>query len=122
VEGEDWAEERVQEFVGVPLKPVPAPGESAVPGTLTGRNFPHDFRQAAVYHALSRLLASEYFENEPNASESASWADEKANEHIALFAERRTTRVGAGRLRHSNPHMPPNIAPRRDQFPGVPNG
>lgn len=127
-EGECWAEERIEEYVGVPLKPTRAPGQSADPqneGSFDknepqAKNFPHDFRQAAIYHALSRMLASEYFENSPNASEAAIWADQKADEHIALMLQKRTTRVGAGRLRHPNPHMPPMIAPRSEDPRGYP--
>jgi hypothetical protein len=109
-EGERWAEQMVNEYMGVPLKPIPAPGETTIPDPVTSRNFPLHFIYAATYFGLARLLASEFFENQANASESAKWAEEKALEHIGFFRESRATSVGRGRLRHINPFMPPNIA------------
>jgi len=109
-----WTEEQVEEYVGVPLKATRAPGEAALPAEPTNRNFPLDFIQAVVYRALGRLLHSEYFENSPNASESGTWALELSDTHILEFRSKRTVRVGAGRLRHPNPHIPPQIAPREE--------
>jgi len=114
VEAEDWTEEQVEEYIGVPLKATRAPGEATLPSEPTNRNFPLDFIQAVVYRALGRLLHSEYFENAPNASESGTWALELADSHILEFRSKRTVRVGAGRLRHVNPFMPPQIAPREE--------
>lgn len=114
--GEDWADSRVAEFYGVPLKSTRAPGQTeAVFAALTlpdKRNFPHDFIKAVIYYATGLLLHSEYFENAPNTSEAGTWALQQADTYLAQFKERRTNWVGAGRQRHPNPFMPPNIAPR----------
>ena len=69
---------------------------------------------ALKYRALGLLLNSEYFENSPNKSEAAVFALELAVQTIEKFTSRRTTNVGSGRIRHSNPHMPPNIAPKME--------
>lgn len=124
---EDWAESQVEEFIGTPLKPTRAPGQSRTEFTvqmnqnsLTKRNFPHDFIQATIYRATGLFLQSEFFENNPNASEAGKWALELAQMHISDFKERRTSRVGSGRLRHRNPFMPPTIAPHLDSPPQNP--
>lgn len=111
-EGEDWVDDAVSDFLGVPLKAIPALGDPDVPASPTTRNFPFDFIKAATYWALSRLLNSEYFENSPNASQSGEWAELKAQQHLMDFRSRSTTRVGAGRRRNPNPFVPPNIAPK----------
>lgn len=120
-DGEEWAEGQVSDFIMVPLKPVPARGDITVPVTPTNRNYPREFIQAVIYFALGRLLHSEYFENEPNVSQAGDWAESMAWTHISEFRSRPTFRVGAGRRRHPNPHMPPNIAPKeeRPQQPGI---
>lgn len=115
VQAEDWAESQVADYIAVPLKPTRAPGQRSKtvdPTQITRRNFPLDFIQAVVYRAAGLLLHSEFFENAPNTSEAGSWALQLANQHIADFKDNRAVRVGSGRLRHPNPHMPPNIAPK----------
>jgi hypothetical protein len=111
-DAEAWAESQISEFVAVPLKPIPERGEITVPGTPTKRNYNIEFILAVTYSALSRLLQSEFFENEPNASKAGEWAKTEAAEHILNFRSRSTNLVGSGRRRHLNPFMPPNIAPR----------
>lgn len=113
-DGETWAEDQISEYIAVPLKPTPAPGAATVPGTLTPANYPREFIKAAEYWAVARMLQSEFSETSPNATEYGTWAEDAAYRHISDFRSRRTTRVGAGRRRHPNPHMPPNIAPRED--------
>jgi hypothetical protein len=121
VKGEDWAEAQTDEFVATPLKPIRAPGQATLdPTQLTTRNYPHDFIQAATYHALGLLLHSEFFETAPNTSEAGKWALDEADRYIQNFKDKCTTQVGAGRRRHPNPHMPPNIAPRQPKQPGQP--
>jgi len=119
VKAEDWTEEQVEEYVGVPLRAVRAPGQSQEDFTAqtepTRRNYPLPFTQAIVYRATGLLIHSEFFENAPNVSEAGNWALQIANQHIMYFKEKRSSRVGNGRLRHPNPHMPPNIAPRPQQ-------
>lgn len=110
-EAETWAEYEVSDRLGVPLKPVPAPGESTVPTTATKGNFPFEFVQAVIYQALSNLMMSEFFQNEPTKSESAMNFGILAREFLERFKNRPTTPVGAGRRRHVNPFMPPNVAP-----------
>jgi len=116
-EAEDWVETSTSEFVGVPIKPTRAPGQTVEDFDVNSparRNFPVDFIQGVVYRALGRLLHSEYFENAANTSESGTWALELADGYIMEFRSKRTNRVGAGRLRHVNPFMPPQIAPREE--------
>jgi len=113
-EAELWVEERVADYIGVPLKPIRAMGEASVPTTLTKRNYPLSFILAVTYRALALLLNSEFFESAPNKSEAAAVAQEEAEKLIQEFRSNRTFRVGGGRLRHPNPHMPPNIAPREE--------
>lgn len=112
---EVWAEDQVSEYLGIPLKAVPAPGSSTVPGTPTKLNYPREFILAITYFAVARMLQSEYFANEPNASQAGVWAEQIANQHITDFRSRTTVKVGSGRRRHPNPFMPPNIAPREEQ-------
>lgn len=114
LDGEEWAEDQVSSWLATPLKPIPARGETELPDPLTTRNFPREFILGAVYWALSRIMHSEYFQNEKNASESAVWAEEAARTHIMEFRSRPTTRVGAGRRRNPNPFVPPTIAPAED--------
>ena len=116
--GEDWVEDQVEEFLGVPLKPTRAPGQAKADFDKANpckRNYPHDFIEAAIYRALSLLLTSEYFENDKNASAAGEFSMTLAWSHIDSFKDRLTVRVGAGRHRHPNPHMPPSIAPRQDR-------
>lgn len=116
--GEDWIEEQVEEFIGVPLKPTRAPGQSRDdfdPDSPCKRNYPNDFIEAAIYRALSLLLVSEYFENDKNASASGDFAMTLAWSHVDAFKDRLPLRVGRGRHRHPNVHMPPTIAPRQDR-------
>lgn len=121
---EDWAEQQISEFIMVPLKPIRAPGQTKAAfktakdeGKLNRRNYPIDFIEAVIYRALDLMLHSEFFENQPNASESGKWAGEQAEKLILSFKDRCTFRVGAGHRRHPNPHMPPGIAPRQPQQP-----
>jgi hypothetical protein len=114
-QGETWAEDQISEYLGIPLKPTLQRGQSSIPGTPTKDNFPREFILAATYWAVGRMLHSEYFANEPNMSNSAQWAEAMAYQHIGEFRSRVTVQVGAGRRRHPNPHMPPNIAPREPQ-------
>jgi len=114
---DDWAEGQSSEFIGVPLKATPAPGEATVPGTPTKDNYPEEFIQAIMYWAAGRMLQSDYHENSPNVSAAGEWAESVAYQHIEEFRSRSTVRVGAGRRRHPNVHMPPNIAPR-EELPG----
>jgi hypothetical protein len=112
---EDWAESQIAEYIAVPLKPARAPGQknkTVDPTKITRRNFPLDFIQAVIYRATGLLLHSEFFENAPNTSEAGTWALQLADKHISDFKDSRATLVGAGRLRHPNPHMPPNISPK----------
>jgi hypothetical protein len=117
-EAEDWGEEHVDEFLAVPLSPVIARGQDPSdftpndPSTLSKRNYPYQFIEAVIYQALGRLLMSEYFENSPNKSESAQAAFDRSWSLMNQFRDRLPTRVGAGRKRHYNVHMPPTIAPR----------
>lgn len=120
VEGEDWAEDKVEEFIGVPLSPVRARGQAIADfdiNSLTKRNFPHSFVEAATYRALGLILASEYFENAPNASTASEWALDAAEEFIYNFKESKAFRTGAGRRRHPNPMVPPHMGPRVEQEP-----
>lgn len=126
-EAEEWAENQVEEYIGVPLFPTRARGQSnedfvAKLETPEKRNFPIDFIQAVLYRSLALLLHSEYFENSPNVSESGKWAQEEAEARLAEFRSKRTNRVGAGRLRHPNPHMPPTIALREEMDRDRPSG
>lgn len=119
--GEEWAEDQISEYVMVPLKPVPARGSTTVPQIPTKSNYPREFILAATYWAVGRLLHSEYFESEPNISQAGDWAESMAWQHLKEFRSRPTLRVGAGRRRHPNVFMPPNIAPKEEQpdNPGV---
>lgn len=73
-------------------------------------NYPHEFIQACIFLAISKMLKSEYFEVEPNLSAASQEAEARAFSY--LFGLRRSTiLVGAGRRRNPNPHMPPSIAP-----------
>ncbi len=110
-DAENWADAQVSVYLGVPLKPTPAPGQSALPDPLTRLNYPIEFIQAILYYALSRLLASEFSENQPNVSELVNWCEAEAYRHLQDFRSRSTVAVGAGRRRHPNPFMPPNVAP-----------
>lgn len=101
--GEEWAEEQISEHIMVPLKAVPARGSITVPTTPTRSNYPREFILAAIYWAVGRLLHSEYFQNEPNVSQSGDWAESMAWQHLKEFRSRSTVRVGAGRRRHVNP-------------------
>lgn len=87
------------------------PPEVAV--TPQGRkwNYPIEFIQAIIYEAIAKMLRSEFFEAEPNVSQSAEYAESESYKYIIEFRSRPTTLVGAGRRRNPNPHMPPNIAP-----------
>ena len=112
---EDWAETQVEEFIAVPLKPVRAPGQKKQdfnPEVPTKRNYPQDFIYSIIYYATGLLLHSEYFENAPNLSEAGNWALNMAASYIINLKDRRTFRVGAGRMRYNNPMVPPSIAPR----------
>jgi hypothetical protein len=114
-DAEDWADDQISEFIGVPLKPTPALGSdvsSFDPSSATTRNYPRDFIQAVTYRALSLLLNSEYFENSPNLSEAGKWAMEMSDNYITSLKTRLTTRVGSGRIRNPNPFAPPSIMPR----------
>lgn len=116
-EGEDWAEGQVSHFLATPLKPTRAPGVARgtpLPSPLTKANYPREFILAATYYALALLMYSEYFENEPNASQAGAWAEERAVNYIMEFRSRPTVRVGGGRRRHPNVHMPPSIYPMED--------
>lgn len=110
-EAERWAEAQVSAFIAVPLKPTVLPGEAFDVNSVTSRNYPQEFIYAIVYYALSKLLHSEYFGQEPNASEAGNWCLSEADSHIKDLRSRPTISVGSGRRRHPNPHMPPNIAP-----------
>jgi hypothetical protein len=113
-QAEEWAEDQVSDFIAVPLKPTPVRGSTTVAPTLSSRNYPRDFILAVIYWSVARLMNSEYFANEPNASEAGKWAEETANDHIRSFRSRTTVLVGGGRRRNPNPHMPPNIAPKEN--------
>jgi hypothetical protein len=119
-QGEEWAEDQVSEYLGVPLKPTPARGTTNLPNPLTKSNYPREFILAIIYWSVGRMLQSEYFANEPNASQSGQWAEGMAAQHIKEFRSRVTTRVGSGRRRNPNPFIPPNIAPR-EQPPESPS-
>lgn len=114
---ERWAEAAISEFVAVPLKPTPIRGESSVPTTPTSENYPIDFIEAIIYHAVSRILSSEFFANEPNASTAAEYAEKTAQQHAANMVSRTTTLVGGGRRRNPNPMVPPNMTAFRDETP-----
>lgn len=113
---EEWAEDQISDYLGIPLKPTPRRGEKTL-GTITDRNFPQEFIQAIIYWTVSRILHSEFFESEPNRSESAQWAEETAKMHLMEFRSRTSVMVGAGRRRHPNVHMPPNVAPKENYEP-----
>lgn len=119
-QAEYWAEAQVASWMGVPLKPFLAPGESVLPSPPTKTNYPFEFIQAILYYSLSRLLSSEFSESRNSASELVIWCEQQARQHLFDLRSRRTTRVGAGRLRHPNPFMPPNISrpeePPQQQF------
>lgn len=115
-EAEDWADSQVEQYLSVPLQPVVAQGDSSIPSPPTVRNFDHDFIQAITYYAVARIIQSEFSENSPNASESGEWCEEVAFTHILRFRSKRFKRVGAGRYRHPNPFMPPNIAPPEEDL------
>jgi len=121
VEAEYWAEAQISDYVVTPLQPVALIGSSTVPNPVTTLNFPLEFIQAIQYYALSRILASEFFENQPNASQSALWCEQQAELLITRLRSRPTTKVGAGRRRNPNPFVPPHIAPkeRLDQQQGL---
>lgn len=73
-------------------------------------NYPHEFIQACIFMAISKMLKSEYFEVEPNLSQASQEAEARAFSY--LFGLRRSTiLVGAGRRRNPNVHLPPSIAP-----------
>jgi len=115
-ESEDWADSQVDLWVATPLKPIKALGQTTAldVDNLTYRNYPADFIQAILYHAVARILGSEFFENAPNKSEASSWAEELSWEHLKVFRSKATTLVGAGRRRNPNPFAPPNIAPMEE--------
>jgi hypothetical protein len=125
VKAEDWADMMVAEFIMTPLKPSRAPGQSKADfaaalsnnSLFTRRNFPVQFIEAIIYRALELFLASEFFENQPNRSESSKWAAEQAQGLIAAFKDMVCVRVGAGRKRNPNPFIPPTIAPRQSPPP-----
>jgi hypothetical protein len=75
-------------------------------------NFPVEFIQAIIFKAIAHMLRSEFFEVEPNFSKAAVDSDQRSESYVYLFRTRPTVLVGSGRRRNSNPHMPPNIAPR----------
>ena len=110
-DAEYWAESQISLYLAVPLKPGLAPGQSSLPDPLTRFNYPLEFIQGILYYALSRLLASEFSENQPNVSELAAWCEAQARQQLTEFRSRSTVNNGAGRRRHPNPFMPPNIAP-----------
>lgn len=111
VEAENWADSQVSTYLAVPLKPVAAPGQVTIPNPPTSDNYPTEFILAIRYSALSRLLGSELSASLPDASQISQTAEAEAYRLIFEFRSRVTNRVGAGRRRHPNPHMPPNIAP-----------
>jgi len=121
---EDWADSRISDYIMTPLRPVRALGQTAADfaaaktaNTLHRRNFPIEFIESVIYRALELMLHSEFFENQPNISESAKWAGEQSEKLMAEYKDRPGFRVGAGHRRHPNPHMPPSIAPRTVQKP-----
>lgn len=108
---ENEVDAKVAHYIATPLKPIPAPGTSQVPSPQNSLNFPQEFINAIVYNAVFRALNSEFFESEPNRSEVAKVAMDLSEGYLQTFRSRPTVLVGAGRRRHPNPHMPPNIAP-----------
>ncbi len=127
---EDWADDEVATFLAVPLRPIRAQGQSATDfaaavanATLTRRNFPLAFVMAAIYRGTGLLLLSEFSENAPNTAEIGQEALKLADTYMTKFRSRSTTNVGGGRRRHTNPFMPPNIAPPEaptEQAPQMP--
>lgn len=111
---ETWVEAQLSDFIAVPLKATPAAGETTVPSPPIKENYPVEFIQAVLYYAVARLLRSEFSEIEPNSSAFADWGEVLARQHVIEFRSRSTVQVGAGRRRHPNVHMPPNIAPREE--------
>lgn len=132
VRAEDWADIQISEFVGVPLKPLPAQGQSAADFSialsqsgagLTRRNFPLLFTNAVVYKAVAEMVYSEFSEHNPNVSEYGKLAEDRAEKMIELFKDNNAILVGAGRRRNFNPFIPPNIAPRQEKAQiGSPGG
>lgn len=116
VEAEYAVEDRVSEFIAIPLKPT-RNRETRDSGTNDKRCYPQEFIQAIIYEAISRFLNSELFSNEPNQSDAAKWAADKSAQLILDFRSRTTVLVGRGRRRNPNPFIPPNIAPREKPGP-----
>jgi len=114
---ERWAEAAISEFIAVPLKAAPGRGETTIPDQVSPENFPIDFTEAIIFHAVARILNSEFFANEQNASSAAEYAEKTSENHAANMVSRTTTLVGAGRRRNANPMVPPNMTAFRDDSP-----
>jgi hypothetical protein len=120
-QAETYVEAQISDFIGVPLKPTPAPGASTVSQPPTRYNFPQEFILAVIYSAVGRILHSEFFEAEPNVSQSGDFAEAEAQKHLMNFRSRPTVNVGNGRRRNPNPHMPPSLAPKETPDQSTPN-
>lgn len=107
-------EAECSDFIAVPLKPIAAPGLNIIPTPTTPDNYPVEFIQAVIYCAVGYALHSEFFDAEPNVSQSAEWAETEFRRYLMNFRSRPSINVGAGRRRHPNPHMPPAIAPKEN--------
>jgi hypothetical protein len=113
VDAEDWADGEASDRVGVPLKPIRAPGQLVLDrNNITHRNFPGHFIQAIKFYAAGNLVQDITSETQPASSQQGQWALGWAWYHMAQFKDNPAMRLGRGRQRHHNPHLPPQVAPR----------
>lgn len=106
-----WTEEKLQSFYQVPFRKITIRVLDSTGGFSLVEDYPPAVKEIALYRAVALIITSEYFESEPNKSEAAQKMEQMIDERVLEARHRLRLRTGA-RHKHSNPFMPPEVAPK----------